>query len=114
RGKGGDKPAAPAPRGMKGFVYYWKDRRPEASASYLVGMDHLRGGNATQAQSEFRRCVEVDAASVLCHLELGRMGARKGQAREAREHYQRYLDLEPQGDDAAEARKYLAGGRKTR
>ncbi|RKH19198.1 tetratricopeptide repeat protein, partial [Corallococcus sp. CA031C] len=78
------------------------------------GMDHLRGGNATQAQSEFRRCVEVDAASVLCHLELGRMGARKGQAREAREHYQRYLDLEPQGDDAAEARKYLAGGRKTR
>ncbi|RYZ37633.1 MAG: PEGA domain-containing protein [Myxococcaceae bacterium] len=113
RGKGvsADKPA-PVPRGMNGFVHYWKDRHPEASASYLLAMDHLRSGNATRAQSEFRRCLEVDAASVLCHLQLGRMGARQGKAQEAREHYQRYLDLEPQGDDAAEARKYLAGGRK--
>ncbi|RKG72174.1 PEGA domain-containing protein [Corallococcus terminator] len=109
-----DKPPAPVPRGMKGFVYYWKDRHPQASASYILGMDHLRGGNATHAQSEFRRCLEMDDASVLCHLQLGRMSARQGQAQEAREHYQRYLDLEPQGDDAAEARKYVAGGRKSR
>ncbi|MBE4748454.1 protein kinase [Corallococcus sp. ZKHCc1 1396] len=105
---------APAPRGKKGFVYYWNDRHPEAGGSYLVGMNQLRRGNTMQARSEFKRCLELDEASVLCHLALGRMGARAGQAKEAREHYQRYLELEPQGDDAAEARRYLSGGKKGR
>ncbi|RKH00808.1 PEGA domain-containing protein [Corallococcus sp. CA053C] len=96
------------------YAREWEGRDPNAAAAHHLGMVHLQQGHASQAKSEFQRCLQVDESAAPCHLELGRMASRASRGNEAHQHYQRYLTLQPRGAAALEARRYLASGKKTR
>jgi serine/threonine protein kinase len=55
----------------------------------------------------FQQCLQHDRSAAQCHLELGRIYARRGARQEALKHFTHYLALESEAPAAAEARRYL-------
>jgi Flp pilus assembly protein TadD len=65
-------------------------------------------GQRERALQTLERALARDPRYATAHYILGSMLASDGKRREAKQHLQRYLELEPHGSQAAEARKRLA------
>lgn len=67
----------------------------------------INAGNDAAAEPLLRRAVEADDAFSQGHYELGMIYVRMGNTAEARKHLNRYIELEPNGKDAALAKEML-------
>jgi tetratricopeptide (TPR) repeat protein len=61
-----------------------------------------------EAQNALERSVEVDPGYAAAHLLLGEIHQADGRSAEARAAYERFLELEPQGEQARVVREILA------
>ncbi len=71
---------------------------------------HLNANRDDEAEKLLKQAVAVDDTFAKAHYELGAMYARQGKSAESKKHLMRYLELEPDGENAAFARemvKYL-------
>ncbi|MDX1581995.1 MAG: tetratricopeptide repeat protein [Thermoanaerobaculia bacterium] len=71
---------------------------------------HLNENRDEEAEQLLKQAVSVDDTFAKAHYELGSLYARQGKNEEAKKHLTRYLELEPNGEDAPLARemvKYL-------
>jgi hypothetical protein len=64
-------------------------------------------GDDNRAVGWLQECLGHDSASSRCHLELGRLYARRGAVKDAVRHFTHHLALEREGPTATEARNYL-------
>lgn len=87
------------------------DRHPDAwSLRYLVATLHLAIGEDSQARVELERVVREQPDQAAPHWTLAMMLRENAVDQEqARAHLERYLELEPQGVHAGDARAALAG-----
>lgn len=65
-------------------------------------------GKREQAVATLRKVIAMDESYATAHYLLGNMLAAEHQFAEAKQHYQRYLKLEPSGAQAARAKERLA------
>lgn len=65
-------------------------------------------GKRDQAIATLRDAIDRDGSYATAHYLLGNMLAAEHEFAEAKQHYQRYLQLEPQGAQAARAKERLA------
>lgn len=71
---------------------------------------HLNENRDAEAERLLKQAVAVDDSFAKAHYELGALYARQGKNADAKKHLLRYLDLEPEGENATFARelvKYL-------
>jgi tetratricopeptide (TPR) repeat protein len=67
----------------------------------------INEGNDKEAEPLLKRACEADPAFAQAHYELGMVYVRTGNAAGAKEHLQKYLELEPSGKDAPVAKEML-------
>jgi tetratricopeptide (TPR) repeat protein len=89
-------------------------RRDDWATAYLVATLRAGTGDAAGARRLLRAVVEeAPAAGPPRYLYAALLLAEGGRDREARQHLRAYLELEPEGDHAADARRQLRrGGRR--
>ena len=71
-------------------------------------------GDREAAEATLVRALEVDESFATAHYLLGSMQAARGAYDEAIRHFQRYLELQPQGSHAERVRAHLAAARRAR
>ncbi|MGH9458503.1 MAG: tetratricopeptide repeat protein [Thermoanaerobaculia bacterium] len=67
----------------------------------------INGGNDKDAEPLLRRAVEADPSFAKAHYELGMVYVRTGNTAAAKKHLETYLELEPDGQEAALAKEML-------
>ncbi|HEX7251478.1 MAG TPA: tetratricopeptide repeat protein, partial [Thermoanaerobaculia bacterium] len=100
--KSGDKKAAAE----------WKKKYDEANPDspetlYNKGIDAYNGKNLKEAEAMLTRAVQAKPDYALAHFYLGMTALNLNNKAEAREHLQKYLDLEPNGSEASTAKELL-------
>lgn len=83
---------------------------PNPAVLFNEAVPHLNANRDAEAESLLKKAIEVDETFAKAHYELGALYARQGKNDEAKKHLMRYLELEPEGENAAFARemvKYL-------
>ncbi|WP_224243615.1 protein kinase domain-containing protein [Hyalangium gracile] len=78
-----------------------------AVTKYKQGLKQLSRGQLAKAKELFWACLANDPKAARCFRRLGEVSAQLGSTEEAREYYTRFLELDPQGEGAEEARAYL-------
>lgn len=78
---------------------------PPALFNQAAGL--INGGNDKDAEPLLKRAVDADPSFAQAQYELGMVYVRMGNTASAKEHLQKYLDLEPEGRDAPVAREML-------
>ncbi len=80
-----------------------------ANASQLFNdaVPLLNAGKDAEAEQLLLQAIQADDTFALAHYELGSVYARAGKIEKARQHLSRYLELEPNGDQAAIAKEML-------
>ena len=74
-----------------------KKREPEkASIREALGIAYFRIHRYAEAESEFRKMLELSPADDYAHYALGRCLEKQGRAREANGHYKLARSLRPQ------------------
>lgn len=68
----------------------------------------INGGKDGEAEPLLKQAISADENYAQAHYELGMLYVRGGKNAMARTHLQKYLDLEPNGKDAATAKEMLA------
>ena len=80
-----------------------------ADARYAFAWSLQRAGYYQDAANELEKIVSQSARDVRSHLLLGNLYAQQlGQPRQAREHYQKVLDLDPSNPQSTNIRFWLA------
>lgn len=67
----------------------------------------INAGNDKEAEPLLKRAVEADPSFAQAHYELGMVYVRIGNVAGAKEHLNKYLELEPTGKDAPVAKEML-------
>lgn len=68
---------------------------------------YINAAKDSQAEPLLKKAIAVDESFAPAHYELGMIYARSGKNTEARTHLQKYLELDPNGRDAATAKEML-------
>ena len=68
-----------------------------------MGAVAMNAGDVPAAEKAFQRVVELDDAHALGHYQLGMVYVNQGKSEEAVAHLEKYLELEPDGPQAATA-----------
>lgn len=68
----------------------------------------INNGKDGEAEPLLKKAVAADESYAQAHYELGMLYVRGGKNADARTHLQKYLDLQPNGKDAATAKEMLA------
>ncbi len=76
-------------------------------AKYRQGMKAISRGQFVQAKELFWGCLAQDPKAARCFRGLGEVSARLGNPEEALEYYLRFLELDPRGEGAEEARAFV-------
>ncbi len=107
-----------------GTLHHQRGRREEARACYEAALrcdsDHLEAnfnlatlleedGRDEAALARYRAAARAEPLHAEAQLNLALLYDRLGLARKAREHWRRYLQLDPRGGWAEIARKHLEG-----
>jgi serine/threonine protein kinase len=87
-----------------GLAWVGSDR---ASAAYLRGEAALKLGEHRAAVSALQEAVELDDTDARAHRRLADAFLTGGDIERAREHYRRFLELEPNAPDAENVRRAL-------
>jgi len=72
------------------------------------GLTYYELGDLDHSAAAMTRVLELDPKNARAELLLGAIAQERGQAGVAKQHYKKYLELEPNGEHAAETRKLLA------
>jgi len=78
-----------------------------AAAAFNEAVPLLNSGNDDGAEPLLLQAIEIDESFAKAHYELGNLYARKGRNAEAKEHLTRYVDLEPEGENATFAKEMM-------
>ncbi|WP_224364625.1 protein kinase domain-containing protein [Hyalangium versicolor] len=89
-----------------------KPSQEAATAKYKQGLKQLARGQLVSAKESFWECLANDPKAARCFRRLGEVSARLGNKEEALEYYGRFLELDPRGDGAGEARAYIREQRR--
>ncbi len=100
--KGGDKKAAAE----------WKKKYEEANPDspeilYNKGVDAYNKGKMKEAEAELTKAVESKPDMAMGHYLLGMVSFNLNKKAAAKEHFQKYLELDPNGKEAATAKELL-------
>jgi Flp pilus assembly protein TadD len=95
----------PALQAMRAAVDNGEPPTPALLAE--LALAERASGDRAAAVATLRRALSLDTRYGTAHYLLGNLLAADGQFKEAVRHYQRYLELEPQGSHAAQARERL-------
>lgn len=81
----------------------------KAAAGYTeVGMTHFQAGDLAAAEEVLRKALELDPESPAAHLQLGLCYVNREAYAEAREHFERVVEVAPDSEYAATASEMLA------
>ena len=79
-----------------------KQREPEkASIREALGIAYFRSARWAEAESEFRKVLELSPADDYAHYALGRCLEKQGRATEANGHYKLASSLRPKSEQYA-------------
>jgi tetratricopeptide (TPR) repeat protein len=67
----------------------------------------INEGKDSEAEGVLKQAITIDGAMAIAHYELGMVYVRNGQSAEARAALNKYLELEPNGSEAATAKEML-------
>ena len=73
-----------------------------------IGSEYFKKGNYVAAVSRFDEATKWNAGNAEAWLMLGEAQEKKSNEKAAREAYQKYLELSPDGKEAPEVKKRLA------
>jgi len=86
----------------------YKKKAPANPASLFNDAAKLiNSGKDAEAEALLKQAVGAEEKFAPAHYELGMIYVRSGKNSEAKKHLQKYLDLEPNGKDAATAKEML-------
>jgi len=86
----------------------YRSKLPESAAEvFNQAVPHLNAGRDEEAEPLLLKALAIDENFAKAHYELGNLYARKSKNALAREHFEKYLQLEPAGDNAAFVREML-------
>jgi tetratricopeptide (TPR) repeat protein len=98
-----------AATGDKAKAAEMKKKLPaDASDLYNEAARAINSGKDGEAEPLLKQAISADEKFAQAHYELGMLYVRGGKNADARTHLQKYLDLEPNGKDAATAKEMLA------
>ena len=103
---------AAAKTGDKKAASEWKKKYDEANPDsaemlYNKGIDAYNSKNLKEAETMLTRAVEAKPDFALAHFWLGMTAFSQNKKAPAREHLQKYLDLDPNGSEASTAKEIL-------
>jgi tetratricopeptide (TPR) repeat protein len=78
-----------------------------ANALYNDAAKMINTGNDAGAETLLKQAIEVDASFGQAYYELGMIYVRSGKSGEAKSNLQKYLELDPNGRDAATAKEMM-------
>lgn len=81
----------------------------QANKELQVGMEYYKKGSYKAAAGRFREATKWNPNFAEAWLRLGEAEQKRKNRPDAKDAYQKYLQLEPNGKDAGEVRKKLAG-----
>lgn len=81
----------------------------QAAKELKVGNFYFRKGNYRAAAARFKEATKWNEGYAEAYRRLGEAQEKLKNRKEAREAYQKYLELEPDGKHAKEVRKKLTG-----
>ena len=101
-GETGDKKAAAE------WEAKYEEANPEtAEALYNKGVEAYNKKKIKEAEGFLAKAVEAKPDFALAHFWLGMTSFKLNKKAAAREHFQKYLELEPKGAEAATAKEML-------
>lgn len=80
---------------------------PRAREFFEKGQRALANGRLRAAKNLLRSCVAVDPKHAQCHRALGILHAQTGDAKASVKHYEEYLKLAPDAEDASRVKEML-------
>ncbi len=101
-----------AARAMEMLVDTMEDPTPAVLAE--LALAQRAGGDRAAAEQTLERALRREPTYATAHYLLGSMQAARGAYDEAIGHFERYLELEPQGQHAERVRQHLAAARQAR
>lgn len=78
-----------------------------AAFQFTLGVAMMNAGRDAEAQPVFEKCVQLDPSNAESHYYLGTLAMGRNDVPAATSHLQKYLELTPNGPDAAVAAKLL-------
>lgn len=97
-----------AAKGDKANTAKYSARLPKnASALYNDAAKMINTGNDAGAETLLKQAIEVDASFGQAYYELGMVYVRSGKTADAKSNLLKYLELDPNGRDAATAKEML-------
>jgi predicted Zn-dependent protease len=98
--------------GNKQAAAEWRKKYEEANADspdilYNKGVEAYNKGKMKDAETSLQKAVEVKPDLAMAHYLLGMTSFNLNKKAQAREHFQKYLDLDPNGKEAATVKELL-------
>lgn len=94
--------------GDKAKAAEFRKRAPaNAALLYNEAANHINGGRDAQAEPLLKQAIGADGTFAPAYYELGMIYVRAGKNADARTNLQKYLELQPDGKDAATAKEML-------
>jgi len=93
--------------GMKYFGQLDKESLTDPSVFYNIGILLFRNGQIDVAIDYLSRCIALDPGYVNGYHQLALANLNKGNMEEAKKNFQKVIELAPESEDAALARKIL-------
>lgn len=98
-----------ASKGDKAKAAEYRKKAPaNAPALFNEAARLINSGNDAEAEGLLKQAIAADAKFAKAHYELGMVYARLGRNPEAKTHLEAYLQLEPNGSEAATAKEMLS------
>jgi tetratricopeptide (TPR) repeat protein len=87
---------------------YSKNAPKDAKAIFNEAAKYINAGNADKAEPLLKEAIEADPKFANAYYELGMIYAGQSKNAEAKKNLSKYLELEPNGKDAATAKEMLS------
>ena len=78
-----------------------------AEALYNQGVILWNAGNFADAKEQFEQAVQADSSMAMAHYQLGMANLNLGQIPEARQAFEAYLEVDPDGPKSGEVRVFV-------
>lgn len=78
-----------------------------AEALYNQGVILWNGGSFAEAKDQFEQAIQADPSLAMAHYQLGMANLNLGQIPEARQAFEAYLGVDPDGPKSAEVRVFV-------
>jgi len=97
-----------AATGDKANAAKWEAKLPKsANALFNDAAKLINGGDDSGAETLLKQSIEIDDTFAQSHYELGMIYVRAGKTAEAKAALEKYLELDPNGRDAATAKEMM-------